>query len=118
MDIEEVRTYCLSKPESEESFPFDDDTLVFKVRGRIFACLSLERPDWLVLKCDPDYAIELRDRFSAIEPAFHFNKKHWNQHHLSQLEEGLVHSLIDHSYDCVVRKMPRKDQRELLASNN
>lgn len=118
MNIEEVRNYCLSKLEAEESFPFDDETLVFKVRGRIFACLSLKRPDWLVLKCDPDYAIELRDRFSAIEPAFHFNKKHWNQHHLPQLEEELVRSLINHSYECVVKKMPRKDQIGLFANNH
>lgn len=108
MDIEDVREYCLSLRGAEESFPFDDDTLVFKVQGRIFACLSLQRPDWLILKCDADYAIELRDRYSAIEPAFHFNKKYWNQHLLPALEGSLIRSLIDHSYAEVLKKLPRK----------
>lgn len=113
MDIEEVREYCLGKFLAAESFPFDDDTLVFKVAGRIFACLSLQRPDVLILKCEPDYAIELRDRYPAIEPAFHFNKKHWNQHWLPQLDDALVRSLIDHSYAEVLKKLSRKLRSEL-----
>lgn len=108
MDIEEVRDYCLTKRLATESFPFDEETLVFKVAGKIFACLSLRRPDLLILKCEPDYAIELRDRYWAIEPAFHFNKRHWNQHLLPHLDDALVRSLIDHSYAEVVRNLPRK----------
>lgn len=78
MNIETIRDYCLSKKGADESFPFDDDTLVFKVGGKIFACISISRPDCLVLKCDAERAIELREQYSYIEPAWHFNKKYWN----------------------------------------
>ena len=114
MDIESIREYCLQKPLATEEFPFDETTLVFKVAGKMFACLPLERSDMLTLKCDADYAIELRDRYSAIEPAWHFNKKYWNQHRISELDDGLLISLIDHSYDEVLKKLPRKTREEIL----
>ena len=96
-----------------EEFPFDETTLVFKVSGKMFACMPLEKPDMLVLKCDADYAIELRDRYSAIEAAWHFNKKYWNQHIISALDDELLMHLIDHSYDEVVKKFSRKRRGEL-----
>ena len=113
MDIESVREYCLTKRATTEEFPFDDTTLVFKVAGKMFACMPLEKPDMLILKCDADYALDLREQYSAIEPAWHFNKKYWNQLRISELEEGLLKRLIDHSYDEVIRKMPRKLREEI-----
>lgn len=113
MDIENIRQYCLQKLHTTEEFPFDDMTLVFKVAGKMFACLPLNKPDMLVLKCDADYAIELRDKYSAIESAWHFNKKYWNQHILSALDDDLVMHLIDHSYNEVVKKFSRKRRIEL-----
>lgn len=115
MDIESVREYCLRKAAVTEEFPFDDTTLVFKVMGKMFACMPLEKPDMLILKCDADRAIELRDRYSAIEAAWHFNKKYWNQHVISMLDDRLLQELIDHSYDEVVKKLPRAKREELKA---
>ena len=113
MDIESVRDYCLTKIAATEEFPFDDTTLVFKVAGKMFACMPLERPDMLILKCDADYALDLREQYSAIEPAWHFNKKYWNQHRVSELDDRLLISLIDHSYDEVLKKLPRKTREEI-----
>lgn len=113
MDIESVRDYCLTKIAATEEFPFDDTTLVFKVAGKMFACMPLERPDMLILKCNADYALYLREQYSAIEPAWHFNKKYWNQHRVSELDDRLLISLIDHSYDEVLKKLPRKTREEI-----
>lgn len=115
MDIESAREYCLGKVAATEEFPFDDSTLVFKVMGKMFACMPLERPDMLILKCDADRAIELRERYSAIEAAWHFNKKYWNQHTISALDDRLMMELIDHSYDEVVKKFIRPKREELRA---
>ncbi|MFV0607107.1 MAG: MmcQ/YjbR family DNA-binding protein [Niabella sp.] len=79
MNIEALREYCLSKPEVEESFPFGDDTLVFKIKGKIFLLVSLTtRPLQFNVKCMPDTALELRDAYTAVLPGYHMNKKHWN----------------------------------------
>ena len=108
MNIETIRDYCLSKKGTIESFPFDDDTLVFKVGGKIFACISISRPDCLVLKCDAERAIELREQCSYIEPAWHFNKKYWNQIWFFMASEAIVKELIDHSYSEVLKKLTKK----------
>lgn len=109
MNIESVRDYCLSLPMATEDFPFDETTLVFRVLGKIFAMVDLDDTEWFVLKCDPDYALELRDRHTEIAPAYHMNKKHWNQLNLfGMLPDELVQSLIRHSYNLVVSKLPRK----------
>lgn len=113
MDIEEIREYCLQKPYSTEEFPFDETTLVFKIAGKMFACMPLEKSDMLILKCDAEYAIELRDRYSAIAPAWHFNKKYWNQLLIPALDDTLIKELIDHSYAEVVKKLTRKVRTEL-----
>ncbi len=113
MNIEDIREYCLQKYLSVEEFPFDETTLVFKVAGKMFACLPLEKCDMLILKCDADYAIELRDKHSAIQPAWHFNKKYWNQLLIPALEDNLIKELIDHSYAEVVKKLSRKRRIEL-----
>ena len=113
MNIENIREYCLSKKSVDESFPFDDETLVFKVGGKIFACISLNQPDCLVLKCDAERAIELRERYSYIQSAYHFNKKYWNQIRLSMAGNSFVKELIDHSYSEVLKKLTKKQLSNL-----
>lgn len=116
MDIVTLREYCLSKMGAEEGFPFGEDTLVFKVGGKIFAICGLENPPLFVnLKCDPEYAMELRDKHDGIIiPGYHMNKKHWNSVYLdSSLSMNLYYSLIDHSYDLIRSSLPKKIQSEL-----
>ena len=79
MNVESLREYCLSLPLATEDFPFDETTLVFRVVGKIFAMLDLERPDVVSLKCNPDYALQLREEHPEISGAWHMNKKYWNQ---------------------------------------
>lgn len=108
MDIESVREYCLSLPLATEDFPFDESTLVFRIGGRIFAMIDLERTEWFVLKCNPDRALDLREQYAEISPAWHMNKRHWNQLNLfGHLSDELVCSLIRHSYALVVQKLPK-----------
>lgn len=109
MNIEEIREYCLSLPLATEDMCFGDDYLLFKVLGKIYACIGLTRPDYFVLKCDVGYATELRDRHTEIEPAWHWNKRYWNQLSLrGNLSPEFIRSLIRHSYTEVVRKMTKK----------
>lgn len=118
MSIEEVRNFCLSLPYTEETLPFDDTTLVYKVGGRMFAVTSLEQPDRVVVKCDPDLAIELRDRHEEITSAWHFNKRHWNAICLNgDLGEQLILEQIYNSYMLVIRLnvTPVALRREILS---
>ena len=110
MDIEQIRAYCLSKPHATEDFPFDETTLVFRVMNKIFASIGLDNVDWFCLKCDPEYAIELREHYTGITGAWHWNKKYWNQIAITHgdVPDALIRSLIDHSYNEVVKKLPRK----------
>lgn len=110
MNIEEFRIYCLSKPMVMEDFPFDQTTLVFKVCGKIFALTGLDNIEFKVnLKCDPDRSIELREEYESIRAGFHMNKKHWNTVIVDgSFPEDLFRELIDHSYDLVIRGLPKK----------
>lgn len=109
MNIEIIREHCLSKAGTEECFPFDNDTLVFKVMGKMFALTSLSEPISVNLKCDPEYAIELREQHPEIIPGFHMNKSLWNTVSFEgNLDDRLIINLIDHSYDQVVAKLPKK----------
>ena len=115
MNIEEFRDYCLSKKGVEETFPFDEVTLVFKVMGKMFALTGLDNEVFSVnLKCNPDRAIELREEYPQIRPGWHMNKVHWNT---VDFEDGLDHSLlielVDHSYDLVVKGLKKKDREAL-----
>lgn len=113
MDIETIRNYCNNKKATTEGFPFDEETLVFKVMGKMYACIGLDNPDWLTLKCDPEYALELRERYLGIEGAYHFNKKYWNQVSLQgDIDNKLIVELIDHSYEEVLKKFTRKLKQE------
>ena len=113
MNIESIRDYCLSLPQVTEDFPFDESTLTFRIGGKIFAMMDLECTEWFVLKCDPDYALELRDRHPEISGAWHMNKRYWNQLNIfGTLSDTLVRHLIRHSYNEVVKKMPKKIKDE------
>ncbi len=119
MNIEQFRDYCLSKKATTESFPFDETTLVFKVMNKMFVLSSLngweQGTQSLNLKCDPEYALELRGEYESIESGFHMNNKHWNTVRIwkNELEPSFVYELIDHSYDMVVKNMTKKLRDEL-----
>ena len=113
MNVESLREYCLSLPLATEDFPFDETTLVFRVVGKIFAMLDLERTKIISLKCNPDYALQLREEHPEISGAWHMNKKYWNQVNLSgHLEDELVQGLVRHSYAEVMKKLTRKERAE------
>ncbi len=102
MNIEELREYCISKPGAEESFPFGDNTLVFKKNGKIFALVNLDGDLSINLKCEPALALELRERFTSVIPGYHMNKKHWNTVMLNgSVPDKVIFSWIDHSYDLI-----------------
>jgi predicted DNA-binding protein (MmcQ/YjbR family) len=115
MDIEAFRVYCLSKPMVIEDFPFDQTTLVFKVCGKIFALTGLDNIEFKVnLKCDPDRAVELREAYDSISAGFHMNKKHWNTVIVDgSFSNDLFRELIDHSYDMVVKGLPKRLREQL-----
>ena len=116
MNIEEYREYCLSKPGTSEHLPFDDNALVFKVGGKIFAITGLLEFEYINLKCDPERALELRIDHPAVRPGFHMNKKHWNSvYHSEGLSDNLVLDLIDHSYELIINSLTRKVQDEIRA---
>jgi predicted DNA-binding protein (MmcQ/YjbR family) len=119
MNVEEFRTYCLQKNGVTESFPFDNNTLVFKVLDKMFALTSLDLVDFKIsLKCNPNRSIELRERYYQIISAYHMNKKHWNTILVnSEFPKDLLIELIDHSYDLVVAKMTKKN-KSLLENLN
>lgn len=114
MNIEQIRDYCLNKKGATEDFPFDENTLVFKVLGKMFALASLkwweEGKAAINLKADPEYSEELRAEYNSIRPGYHMSKKHWNTLYLheGELQLQFVKTLIDHSYNMVVKGMTKK----------
>jgi predicted DNA-binding protein (MmcQ/YjbR family) len=117
MDIEQFRDYCLRKKGVTEEFPFDEVTLVLKVMGKMFALTGLDNERFTVnLKCDPDYALELREQYEEIIPGWHMNKTHWNSVDFEgNLEQALLRQLIDHSYNLVVKGLKKSLRAELEA---
>lgn len=116
MNIELIREYCLSKRGVTEDFPFDEVTLVIRVMDKMFVLLSLDKPDYVAMKCDPEYAMELREHYLEIEGAKHFNKKYWNQINLQGVvPDSLIRELIDHSYNEVIKKFTRKMRAQFEA---
>lgn len=116
MDIEAFRMFCLSKKGVTEEFPFGPETLVYKVMGKAFALAGLDSDIFTVnLKCDPEYALELRDQYEEIKPGFHMNKKHWNTvlFEGGTLSDDFLRSLVTHSYDRVVSGLPKNLKTEL-----
>lgn len=116
MNIESFRDYCLAKPGVTEEFPFDESTLVFKVGGKMFALTDLEEEFRVALKCDPQYSIELRERFSAITPAYHMSKIHWiDVNNATSFDEKLLMQLIDESYELVFGKLSAKLRNNVIS---
>lgn len=113
MNVESARKYCLNKKAATENFPFDDTSLVFKVMDKMFALIDLESANVITLKCNPEYAIELKERYNGIEGAYHFNKKYWIQILFNaDVDDALILHLIDHSYEEVLAKFTRKARAE------
>lgn len=114
MNIEQLRNYCLSKKGATESFPFNADTLVFKVLGKMFVLAPLEK--WekgeasINLKCDPEYTMELREAYSGIYAGPYVSNKHWNTIliHTGELNQEFIYHLIDHSYNMVLKGLSKK----------
>jgi len=114
MNIEEYRDYCLSLPGAEEGFPFNESTLVFKVKGKMFSATDVDTFELVNLKCDPVKAIELRERYTFVIPGYHMNKKHWNSIKMDHPVPGdLLREWISDSYKLVVAKLPKKERDEL-----
>lgn len=116
MNIESISEYCRRKKGVTEDFPFDTDTLAIRVMNKIFLLASLEKvPLQINLKCDPEYAVELRERYGTVQPGYHMNKSYWN----TVIIDGTISvkelkEMIDHSYDQVVMKLKKADKETLL----
>lgn len=123
MTIQDYYDYCLSKKGVTEHFPFDEDTLVFKVGGKMFALSSLSQ--WeknepsVNLKCDPERALELRAQYEAIQPGYHMSKVHWNTIGVNgDVPPKLLRELIDHSYELIFKSLAKKTQAEIIQNDN
>ena len=116
--LDDLREFCNSKPGAVEDFPFDDVTLVVKVRGKIFALMATDQdPNTpsINLKCEPALAEMLRETYPAVVPGYHMNKRHWNTVTVDgSIPESEIHEMIDHSYEQVVKSLPRKDREGLI----
>ncbi len=114
MNIEEFRDYCLSKSAVTEALPFDEKTLVFKVNGKMFTLTNMENFEFVNLKCNPQYAIDLREEYEGIKPGYHMNKTHWNSVSTDgNVPDELFYELIDLSYDLVTQGLRRKVRESL-----
>ena len=115
MNIEEIREYCLSKRGVTEDFPFDEETLVLKVLGKMFALISLKKiPLQINLKCDPEQAVELREKYESVLPGYHMNKKHWNTIIVDgTLRNKLIFRWIDDSYNLAVKGLGKTEKEKL-----
>ncbi len=115
MDLFELRDYCLSLPHTEETTPFDETTLVYKVDGKMFAMTDMVQSDRVSLKCDPERALDLREEYSDIEGAFHMNKRHWNMVRTDgDLPASFIREMIRDSYLLVVGGFPKSRRAQLL----
>ena len=116
MNTGELRDYCIQKPGVEESFPFGESTLVFKVGGKIFLLTGLQEGDRFNAKCDPDRATELRELHDEVKPGYHMNKKHWNTVDMSgRLTAKQLRGIIDHSYELVFKSLPKRVQTDITS---
>ncbi len=115
MDFRALRDCCTARTGVTEEFPFGETTLVFKVMGKLFALTDVEAlPLTVNLKCDPDLAVELRERYPAVQPGYHMNKTHWNTVELDgSLTDDEVKQMIGHSYELVVRGLTKRAQAAL-----
>ncbi len=115
MDANEILDYCIAKKGVTEGFPFDNETLVLKVGGKMFLLMSLERqPLQITVKTDPEWSEELRERYPQITGAYHMNKTHWNSVQTDGLKRELILEMINHSYDLVFGSLTKKIKEEIL----
>lgn len=118
MDIEVLREICIQKKGVTESFPFDENTLVFKVGGKMFLLVSLQNAESFNVKCDPEKAVQLREEYDEIKLGYHMNKVHWNTVSMKgRLSFQLLKEMIDHSYDLVFNSLPKKLKEEINKEN-
>jgi predicted DNA-binding protein (MmcQ/YjbR family) len=116
MYLDDFRTYCLAKYGVTEELPFDENTLVFKVMGKIFAITDIASFDSVSLKCNPEEAVSLRERYIAVQPGFHMNKKHWNTIEVhSDMPREEIFYWVDVSYQLVVAGLPKALRAEVQA---
>ncbi len=114
MNIEEFRNFCIQKYGVTEELPFDENTLVFKVMGKIFALIDVDLFKSVNLKCDPEEAIKLREKYEAVKSGYHMNKKHWNTIEFDDtLSDNEIFHWVNHSYDLVVSKLPKNLKEEV-----
>ena len=123
MDLGEFREYCLAKPRVTEGTPFGETVLVFKIGGKMFALAALDEvPTKVNLKCDPDLALDLRDRYEQVRAGYHMNKRHWNTVEIDTgIPDADLRRMIDHSYELVVKSLPkaaRANQRRLRGARS
>ena len=113
LHLDELRDHCLSKPAVSETFPFDASTLVFKVAGKMFALCNVDEFTGINLKCDPDFALELRERYDAVAPGWHMSKVHWNTVSVdSDASREAILQWVDDSYALVVASLTKKARAE------
>jgi len=114
LTLEELRDYCLRKRGATEGLPFGEDTLVFKVGGKIFLLASIQNGNSFNAKCDPELAIELRERYPEVQPGYHMNKKMWNTVFMNgALTKNALIDMINHSYDLVFDGLPKKTRDQI-----
>lgn len=117
MDLESFQQFCLNLKGVTEEMPFGDTTLVYKVAGKMFALTGIETFSSINLKCDPEMAIELRERYQAVQPGYHMNKQHWNTILIDySIPDKLLFEWTRNSYDLVVEKLPGKIKNALKNS--
>lgn len=119
LNIEELRDYCLQKPGVTEGLPFGEDTLVFKVGEKMFLLTSIKLGNSFNVKCDPELAVELRERYTEVQPGYHMNKKLWNTVYTDgSLTNKQLKEMIDHSYALIFESLPKKIREEILVSSS
>ncbi len=114
MNIEDLRNFCLSLKEAKEGLPFDNKTLVFSVKGKMFCATDVEDYELINVKCEPEEAILLREKYEDVIPGYYMNKKHWNSIRTDgKISDKLLKEWVKKSYDLVVAGLPKKTQKEL-----
>ena len=113
MNIEEIREFCLSKKAVTESFPFDETTLVFKVENKMFALMNIDGNTRVSVKCNPELAIELREKYNFVNGAYHMNKKHWNSIIVEFADDVFLKEQITNSYNLIVNSLPKNKRNNL-----
>lgn len=118
MNVEYFRELCMALPYVTEDTPFDETTVAYRLNGKIFACIPTDQSHLVVLKCDPIVALDLRERYSSVEGAWHWNKKYWNQIFLDgTLSDELICTLIHYAYYEVYKKLTKKEQLQIDISD-